>query len=262
MVFDTNSVQRSPKSITLALQLTPNQLLYQQKRFRGKINLKKPKIFFKKAVVNKLVKPFFINPNEGKSLEELCWNRKKENVVHEIGVYDKILSREVRNWLDQSKMIACVHVNSMPEREIFEVRVPLHRENMYYKKYGPQIVFDAIKDSQYGGIAPLVSANTAYIFSPDMNVRALQKIMRKCRKMFLLGGILEGQVLSHDDFLKFGEMNLTSVQFGLVQILQNAGGVNLNRQLTHHQSTLVTRLKQIGTNEPTSTNDTTSNKSE
>ncbi|XP_012143021.1 large ribosomal subunit protein uL10m isoform X2 [Megachile rotundata] len=245
-----------------ALQLTPNQLLYQQKRFRGKINLKKPKIFFKKAVVNKLVEPFFINPSAGKSLEELCWNRIEKEKIKELGPYDKILAREVRNWFDQSKMIACLHVNSLPEREKFEVKVPLYRANMYYKQYGPHIVFEAIKDSPYGGIAPLVSKCTAFVFSPDINVRALQKIINKCKKMFTLGGILEGHVLSHDDFLKYGEMNMTSVQLGLVQLLQNAGGANLNRQLTHHQSTLVTRLKQIGTNETTSANDTTSDKSE
>lgn len=69
---------------------------------------------------------------------------------------------------------------------------------------------------------------------------------------FFLGGVLEGQVLKYDDFLKFGEMDITTAQSNLVQVLQNAGGVNLTRQLTHHQSTLLTRLKQIGTNETTS----------
>lgn len=64
--------------------------------------------------------------------------------------------------------------------------------------------------------------------------------------------MLEGQVLNYDDFLKFGEMDITTAQSNLVQVLQNAGGVNLTRQLTHHQSTLLTRLKQIGTNETTS----------
>lgn len=47
-------------------------------------------------------------------------------------------------------------------------------------------------------------------------------------------------------------MDLTSSRVQLVQLLQNAGGNNLNRQLTHHQSTLVTRLKQISTDETTS----------
>lgn len=242
-----------------AFQLTPNQLLYQQKRFRGKINLRKPKIFYKKAVVNKLVTPFFINPDAGKSLEELCTNRVTGIVANELGPYNKILARELRNWFDQSRMIACLHVNSISELDKFETKVPLHRANMYYKQYGPQIVFEAIKDSPYEGITPLINNFTAFVFSPDMDVSTLQKIIRKSKKMFILGGILEGQILTYNDFLKYGQMDKTSLHLGLVQLLQNAGGVNLNRQLTHHQSTLVARLKQIGTNETTSTSDTTSN---
>lgn len=66
------------------------------------------------------------------------------------------------------------------------------------------------------------------------------------------GGVLEGQILKYDDFLKFKDITITIAQSNLVQVLQNAGGVNLTRQLTHHQSTLLTRLKQIGTNETTS----------
>lgn len=54
-------------------------------------------------------------------------------------------------------------------------------------------------------------------------------------------------MLNKEDFLRYGKMDLTSSRVQLVQLLQNAGGNNLNRQLTHHQSTLVTRLKQIGT---------------
>lgn len=59
-------------------------------------------------------------------------------------------------------------------------------------------------------------------------------------------------MLNKEDFLRYGKMDLTSSRIQLVQLLQNAGGNNLNRQLTHHQSTLVTRLKQIGTNETAS----------
>lgn len=73
---------------------------------------------------------------------------------------------------------------------------------------------------------------------------------------------MEGHVFKLEEFLKYGQMDLTSAQCALVQTLQNAGGVNLNRQLTHHQSTLVSRLDQIGTNETASTNETVSNENE
>lgn len=49
--------------------------------------------------------------------------------------------------------------------------------------------------------------------------------------------------------MRYGKLDLTTSRMHLVQMLQNAGGNNLNQQLTHHQSTLVARLKQISLNE-------------
>lgn len=162
-------------------------MLYQQKRFRGKINIRKPKIFYKKAVVNQIVKPIYINPHAGKSLEELCLNRRVSSVKRELSPYEKIISREVRNWLDKSRMTACLHVNSMPERDVFDVKVPLFRANMYLKRYSSNIVLDAIRDSPYQGITPLIGKYTWFVFSPDVNVAPLQKIIRSCKKMFTMG---------------------------------------------------------------------------
>ena len=238
-----------------AFQLTPTELLYQQKRYRGKINLKKPKIFYTKAVVNELLKPFYIDPNKDKTLDELCTNAVLVERKSELSPYDKILMKELRNWFDNSKMAACIHVNSITEEDKFEVRVFLKRANMYYKFYSPHIVRAALENSSYQALDPLISRYTAFVFSPDINVIALEKILKKCKQMYTLGGVLQGHVLEYDDFLNYGKMDITMAHLGLVQALQNAGGVNLNRQLTHHQATLVSRLQQIGTNEKTTDED-------
>lgn len=239
-----------------AFQLIPNQLSYQQKRYRGKINLKKPKVFFTKKIVNKLLTPLFINPDKDKPLYELCRKIQSGDRKKELGPYDRILAREVRNWFDNSKMIACLHVNSIQENKLFDTKVALKMANMYYKQYGKPIVLAAIEDSPYERIHPLlISRCTSFVFSPDVNVTMLTKILKKCPQLHLLGGVLERQVFKYDDFVKYGSLDATTAQLGLVQTLQNAGGVNLNRQLTHHQTTLVTRLKQIGTNEITSNDD-------
>ncbi|CAK9827378.1 39S ribosomal protein L10, mitochondrial [Anthophora retusa] len=233
-----------------ALQLMPNQLMYQQKRYRGKINVKKPKIYFKKALLNELLTPFFFNPNEDKTLEQFCAEVNSTQTKKPLTPYEVILSKEVRNWFDKSKMIVFLHVNSISELDKFDVRVLLHRENMHYKYYGPRIVLEAIKNSPYENIVPLISRYTAYVFSSEMNTTALQKILKKTKKMYALGGMLEGQALKLDKFMEYGAMDITAVQLNLVQVLQSTG-VNLNQQLMHHPSTLVTRLKQIGTKETT-----------
>lgn len=63
-------------------------------------------------------------------------------------------------------------------------------------------------------------------------------------------GVIDGKLLDKNSFVEYATLgDLTSVRSGLVQLLQNAGGVNLNRQLNQHQSTLVSRLQQIASPE-------------
>ncbi|XP_017766533.1 PREDICTED: 39S ribosomal protein L10, mitochondrial-like [Eufriesea mexicana] len=149
-------------------------------------------------------------------------------------------------------MVVCLHVNSIKQLDMFDTEVALFKQNMYYKRYGSQIVQHAIKDSPFEGLAPLVSNYTAFIFSAEIKTTALESILKKNKKLLVIGGVLEGQVMKLDDFRRYGEMDITTAQSYLVQTLQNAAGGNLNRQLTYHQSMLLTRLNQIGTIETTS----------
>ncbi|KAJ8683483.1 hypothetical protein QAD02_019275 [Eretmocerus hayati] len=110
-------------------------------------------------------------------------------------------------------MVAFFHTNSMLAEDQFDFAVALKRSNI-----------------------------------PDTNTVKLAKILKKTPEVILLAGILNGKLLNRNEFLERGQLDLVTAQAGLVQILRTAAGGNLNKQLTHHQSTLVTRLKQIGTN--------------
>ncbi|RLU20682.1 hypothetical protein DMN91_007295 [Ooceraea biroi] len=236
-----------------ALQLTPYTILQQQKRFRGKINIQKPRApHYYRALVNEFMTPFYPNPNKNKKLTEMCYKVKKHATPKEedtYNPYEKIIAREVRNWFDNSKMIAICHQNTMSSEDEFEFRVPLKKANMYYKRYSKRIMKLALEDSPYAATERLYRSHFSLVFGSDRTVAAFEKIVKKFPQVILMAGILEGRILSKEDFLKYGKMDLTTAQVHLVQVLQSAGGNNLNQQLTHHQSTLVTRLKQIGTNE-------------
>lgn len=181
-------------------------------------------------------------------MEELCNKAEKTAKKEEekYNPYQRIIAREVRNWFDNSKMVAICHQNSMASEDQFELAVPLKRANMYFKRYSSKIMRLALTDSPYAATMPLYSSQFCIVFGSDINVVAFEKIVKKFPQVILLGGILEGHVLNRNDFLRYGKMDLTSSRVQLVQLLQNAGGNNLNQQLTHHQSTLVARLKQIG----------------
>lgn len=174
-----------------AFQITPNTILYQQKRFRGKINIQKPREpHYLRALVNEFLTPFYSFPNKGKKLEELCRKaiqatEKKDR--EEYNPYQRIIAREVRNWFDNSKMVAICHQNSMTAEVEFELAVPLRRENMYFKRYSNKIMKLALTDSPYAATMPLYSSKFSIVFGSDTNVAAFEKIIKKFPQVILLG---------------------------------------------------------------------------
>lgn len=173
-------------------QITPNTILYQQKRFRGKINIQRPRAtHYLRALVNEFLTPHYPSPNQDKKLEELCYNAtkaaKKKDEEEEYNPYQRIIAREVRNWFDNSKMVAICHQNSMSGEEEFEFRVLLKKVNMYYKRYSKKIMKLALKDSPYMATLPLYSTHFSIVFGYDANVAAFEKINRKFPQVILLG---------------------------------------------------------------------------
>lgn len=135
--------------------------------------------------------PFYERKNEGKSLEELCTKgRKSQRQVDEkekYNPYQRIIAREVRNWFDESKMVAICHQNSITSEEQFEFEVPLRKVNMYYKRYNKKIMNLALTDSPYEASLPLYSTSFSLVFSPEVNVAAFEKIVKKFPNVILLG---------------------------------------------------------------------------
>lgn len=178
-------------SCVSAFQITPSTILYQQKRFRGKINIQKPRApHYLRALVNEFLTPFYPSPNEDKKLEELCnkaIKAAKMKEKEEYNPYQRIIAREVRNWFDNSKMVAICHMNSMKSEDQFELAVSLKRANMYFKCYSDKIMKLALTDSPYTATMPLYSSRFSIVFSPDMNVAALEKIIKKFPQIILLG---------------------------------------------------------------------------
>lgn len=199
--------------------------------------------------------PFYANPDKGKKLWEVCLKgKKKEGNKSIANPYQIIIAREILNWFNNSKMVGFFHLNSIKAEENFNFQVNLKKHNMYAKVYGRRLMELAVKDTVYEPVLTLFSSPVLLVFSPDTHVNALVKTAKKTPEVILMAGILEGKLLNRTKFLEYGNMDLTSAQVGLVSVLQSAGGNNLNRQLTHHQSTLVTRLEQISTSKSTCDN--------
>ncbi|KAH8353391.1 hypothetical protein KR084_010725, partial [Drosophila pseudotakahashii] len=217
------------KSSTPALQFL---------RFRGKINIQRPKEpHYERARVIAVTHPKYPEPPKAKS----CFRTRAERTQQQLeNPYNEIIAREVRNWLDHSRLVAIFHLNSITADEIFRVRVQLHKQNLHLKSYGSKIIGQAVKGTRYEAILPLFHSNHCIVFSPDQQrTAALIKITRKVPQMVLLGGIVEETMLSRNELMAFAQMpGLQAAQAQLFQTLNQAAG-NLVQQLQAHQNSFV-----------------------
>ncbi|EDV33454.1 uncharacterized protein Dana_GF20722 [Drosophila ananassae] len=222
---------------TLPLTKTSTPAL-QFLRFRGKINIQRPKApHYERARVIAVTQPKY--PEAPKS--KTCFQSRTERFQQQVeNPYNDIIAREVRNWLEHSQLVAIFHLNSITSDEIFKVRVDLHKQNLHLKSYGRKIIGEAVKDTRYEAIMPLFHSNHCIVFSPDQQrVSTLLKITRRVPQMVLLGGIVEKTLLSRNELMAYAQMpGLQAAQAQLVQTLNQAAG-NLVQQLQAHQNSFV-----------------------
>ncbi|KAH8262839.1 hypothetical protein KR044_000825, partial [Drosophila immigrans] len=221
----------------LPLTSTRSPLL-QFLRYRGKINIQRPKEpHYERARVIAVTQPKY--PEPPKALN--CFQSRAQRMGTQLeNPYNAIVAREVRNWLDHSRLVAVFHLNSINSDEIFRVRVQLHKQNMHLKSYGRKIIGQAVTGTAYEAIMPLFHSNHCIVFSPNQQqIGALLRITRKVPQMVLLGGIVESKLLSRNEMMDFGKMpSLQVAQAQLVQTLNQAAGTVV-QQLQAHQCNLV-----------------------
>ena len=157
--------------------------------------------------------------------------------------YDKIIAKEVRNWLDHSQMVGFFHINPINADDHFKARVAFHKNNMQLKQYGRQIMFQALLNSKYEELLPLFASKTCMVFSPESKkVAQMLKIVKKVPQMHLICGIVENRLLSKNEFLDYSKMSdITTARSQLVGVL-NMASSQLVQNLESHQNNLVNVL--------------------
>ncbi|CAH0556994.1 unnamed protein product [Brassicogethes aeneus] len=219
--------------------------LVQIKRFRGKINIQRPKqAHYEKAVFLEATKPWFVNPNKDKPMSELCkgsgsaW--KKEDRVNP---FQQIIAGELKRWLTTSRLVAFYHMNPMNAETQFQAYVMFKKEKMHYKNYGRKTLEMAVEGTKYETLLEFYVSHSMTVFSPEPELKKLLKITKKFPQLVLLAGIYDGKLLSKDEFMYYSSIpNLESAQAGLVHTLNSAGS-SLVSKLNSHQNSLVGNLE-------------------
>lgn len=216
----------------------------QPKRFRGKINIQRPKPpHFVKSKYLEICKPFYASQKKGKTMTELCgfnMNRKDEVIENP---FQRIIANEVLTYFQTSKLVAFYHVNHITGIDQFKAMVMFHKEGMRMKFIGKKTLEMAIKETPYEAVLDFFISRNMIVFSSEPKIKELIKINRKFPQFVLLAGIYENKLLNLDDLVKYSKIpNLETAQSMFVHTL-NASASRLHRQLNSHQTSLLALLE-------------------
>ncbi|ENN78717.1 hypothetical protein D910_03627, partial [Dendroctonus ponderosae] len=221
--------------------------LVQIKRFRGKINIQRPKPpHFAKAKFIELTRPWFLSKKYGKSPMELCSNLTdpRKDKQEERNIFQEIIAQDLHQRLKTSKLVVFCHYNPMTTDQQFSARVSFHKLKMYFKQYGKKTLELAVKGTPYEVLLDFYVSHNMTIFSPEPEIKKLLQVLKKFPQLILLAGIYENRLLSKEDLVKYSKIpNIQAAQSELVHTLNTAGS-QLVSSLNRHQTTLVSRLEQ------------------
>ncbi|XP_058062889.1 large ribosomal subunit protein uL10m [Anopheles bellator] len=212
------------------------------RRFRGKINIQRPRQpHYERARVLEIVKPFYKKPEFNAPCLEAQRTIEHKKIDNP---YEVIIAREARNWFEQSRLVAFLHINSIRQEDMFKMQVALHRHNVTVKVYGKSIIRKAVLGTKFEAILPLFEAKTALVFcSDERKINQVLSVLKKTPQVVLLAGIVEGRFLSRNEFVAYAGMpDLTTVRAQLAAVLHGAGS-KLVGDLQCHQQQLVQLLE-------------------
>ncbi|KAL3281183.1 hypothetical protein HHI36_004400 [Cryptolaemus montrouzieri] len=218
--------------------------LLQTVRFRGKINVQKPKPpHFERAKYLAISKPWFISKNKDKTSVELCRknvSRQKEGIENPL---QRIIAQETLTFFQSSKLIGFYHANPMKASEQFKAFAMFKKEGMLLKGYGRKTMEMAVKGTHYEAILDIWIPHTMVVFSPEPKIKELLRITRRFHQLVLIAGVYEGHFMNVEDLTKYSTiLNLETAQAMLVHTL-NASASKLHRQLNSHQTSLLALLE-------------------
>lgn len=224
----------------------------QCKRFRGKINVQNPrKPHYERALWDAVTKPRYPQVTAVDRCQrkmEMKQLKRESDIKKELHPYEAILTRELFEFFDKAQMILICQKNSIDAYEFFKFRVECHRQKVKTCIYNRKIVSNAIKDTRFQAMLPLIM-ETPYnciLFGEEWNVGSLLKIFKKTPKILLLAGSLGDRYMSRAELEHFATLpDLTTVRAQFVATL-NSVGCQLTNNLQSHQSNLCQLLDSHG----------------
>ncbi|XP_037866604.1 large ribosomal subunit protein uL10m [Bombyx mori] len=223
--------------------LEPRACLVTAKRFRGKINIQRPRLpHFERQLLLDLSKPKYGPPKYTLPDFLLCDRGEKKNKTEIDNPFERILARECLEWFNTSKMIVFLHVNPITMEDKTPVYAALNKNKMYLRTYGKKIVSLATKGTRYEVVNELFTSHQNIIFGQPENAAKMFKILKKAPQLVVMAGVVQDRLLSKNELLEFSQLpTLDLARSKLCQVLDSAGS-GLVSQLNRSQQILVSHL--------------------
>ncbi|KAG0715947.1 39S ribosomal protein L10, mitochondrial [Chionoecetes opilio] len=167
------------------------------------INIKKPAIpHWSRAVVLKLTKPIYEDPEEGIHPRESC--RKRINAMQkqtkeasqsamrsstEVNPFEQILANEYREMIENAKLVAVFHKLPITEKELFVARLQLNKISLKYMRHNNTIMRLAFTGTKYEALLKLYESNTCTFIGDDPAVA-------KCPRFYSHRVVLRSHLLT------------------------------------------------------------------
>lgn len=164
-----------------------NFLLFQSKRFRGKINIQRPRApHYERARVIKLTEPYYESKKKNMSLLELCGDLRPKVEKTVENPFQKLLAKDCLNWFNHSRLVALFHLNPMTADEQFNAYVSCKKYNMHFKIFGHETLNMALVDTKFEAFTEHYVSHNILLFSTETNIKQMLKITKKFPQMILL----------------------------------------------------------------------------
>lgn len=160
----------------------------QPRRFRGKINIQKPKPpHFVKAKYLEICKPFYHSSKYDKTTIELCTIKENRKVEEVENPFQKIIANETLSYFQSSRLVAFYHFNHMIGTDQFKAYSMFHMEGMKMKWLGKKTLEMALKGTPYEAVLDFYISRNMIVFSPEPKLKQLLKINKRFPQLVLLG---------------------------------------------------------------------------
>ncbi|XP_005094552.1 39S ribosomal protein L10, mitochondrial [Aplysia californica] len=216
-------------------------------RYR-KPNIQRPRVpGTERRILDAVTVPVF--PPDLRPLPEQCydnWKQKQESRRSEImDAFNAFRLREATEVFSRHEMVAICHILPSTTREFLVLRAKVVTAGLKLVFIKNDLARKAVENTKWCNLEPYFTSSTAYVVSEQSKVPELIKLLKKTPELQLLGGLVEGRILSREVMLNVAKLPPLDTLRGELCTILSASASKTSRFLTRHQQDLSTNLTQL-----------------